>query len=209
MNDYLWDRKGDAEEDVARLETLLGALAHRPRPLELPAEAAPSESQPAKLLPFVSRLRASRLFAPALAAAAVLLVAAVLVASLSLRMAKDQRTAPREVELGMLTPPPPESGVKGLDKVESGAVGNLPNVTRQRKPVQLAVAPSRRPRVLTAKPLTGVADTGLTVEAMRAGGASSFVESTRLLTKEQLVYALRFTGAKLKDVREKAVDSRQ
>jgi hypothetical protein len=30
------------------------------------------------------------------------------------------------------------------------------------------------------------------------------VESTRLLTKEQLVRALRLTGAKLRDVREKA-----
>jgi hypothetical protein len=35
-------------------------------------------------------------------------------------------------------------------------------------------------------------------------GASTLVENTRLLAKEQLVYALRFTGAKLKDVQEKA-----
>ena len=46
---------------------------------------------------------------------------------------------------------------------------------------------------------------GLTLEAMSApGGASAFVENARHLTKEQLVYALRLTGAKLRDVREKA-----
>jgi hypothetical protein len=57
---------------------------------------------------------------------------------------------------------------------------------------------------MTASAVTDEAVTGFTFEALRAGSASSFVESTRLLTKEQLVYALRLTGAKLKDVRERA-----
>jgi hypothetical protein len=35
------------------------------------------------------------------------------------------------------------------------------------------------------------------------GGAASLFEGARLLTKEQLVYALRLTGAKLRDVRQK------
>lgn len=33
MSDYLWDKTGEPEEDVAQLENLLGALKHRPRPL--------------------------------------------------------------------------------------------------------------------------------------------------------------------------------
>ena len=106
----------------------------------------------------------------------------------------------------MLEPPPPAGGLNGGSKVESAAVSNPPKVARQGKPTQLSAVPKRRQRNLTTEAVTNEAVTGegLTLEAMRAGGPSSFVESTRLLTKEQLVYALRFTGAKLKDVRERA-----
>lgn len=37
MSDYLWDKTGEPEEDVARLEELLGTLRYEPRPLVLPA----------------------------------------------------------------------------------------------------------------------------------------------------------------------------
>jgi len=37
MSDYLWDKKGEPDAEVARLETLLGTFAHEPRRLELPA----------------------------------------------------------------------------------------------------------------------------------------------------------------------------
>ena len=217
MSDYLWDKKGEPDAEVARLETLLGAFAHEPRRLELPAEAATPEPTPARLLPFVSRLRASRLFAPAaLAAAAALLVASVFVASAFLRA---QRPAPRVVEEVMLNFPPDASGTKDempsagvtvkdekvkVEKVKDDkvAVENLPRVPRQRKDVQVAAAPRRQPKVLTPVPSPGE---GLTLEAMSTPvGASSLVENARLLTKEQLVYALRLTGAKLRDVRQKA-----
>jgi hypothetical protein len=235
MSDYLWDKKGDPDTEVARLEALLGAFKHAPRPLELPAEAAPPEPRPASLLPFAPRLRASRLFAPAaLAAAAALLVASVLVASAFLRARvanvddgaaareaapsqegapKDEGTAPREAERAMLEPPvlePPAHGgvVKDQNKIENLAVRNLLKGARQRKDVQLTVVPPRRrQKVLTTVAVKDGAGAGgdLTLEAMRApGGASAFVESTRLLTKEQLIYALRLTGAKLKDVRQRA-----
>ncbi|MBV8858238.1 MAG: hypothetical protein JOZ02_15005 [Acidobacteria bacterium] len=230
MSDYLWDKKGEPDADVARLESLLGTFAHEPRPLEWPAGAAAPEPRPAKLLPFASRLRTSRRFAPAaLAAAAALLVASVLVASAFLRARvadeggrataressrpdagarKDERpAAPPQVERTMLEPPPFED-LKGGKKVESAAVGNLPKVERQRKGLQLAAAPRRRQRDLNAEPLqNGGAGSGggLTLEAMSTrAGASSLVDNARLLTKEQLVYALRLTGAKLRDIREKA-----
>ena len=38
MSDYLWDKTGEADPEVERLEEMLGAFAHRPRPLELPAK---------------------------------------------------------------------------------------------------------------------------------------------------------------------------
>lgn len=246
MSDYLWDKKGEPDADVARLETLLGAFAHEPRPLELPDEAVTQEPRPARLLPFAPRLRASRPSAPALlAAAAALVVAAVLVASVFLRARtaneeghaaareasrpkddarrddarKDARARPLEAELGMLEPPPPAGGVKDEDaavkvedekrrvKDEKAAVERLPRGLRRRKDVQTVVAAGRWQKGSAAETVRGeaVAGRGSTLEASSArGGASEFVESTRLLTKEQLVYALRLTGAKLKDVREKA-----
>lgn len=39
MSGYLWDKTGEPEEDVERLEELLGEFRHRPRALELPVES--------------------------------------------------------------------------------------------------------------------------------------------------------------------------
>ncbi|HEV2880376.1 MAG TPA: hypothetical protein VGX24_03630 [Pyrinomonadaceae bacterium] len=44
MSDYLWDKSGEPEEDVAQLENLLGALKYQPRPLEIPASAMPAQA---------------------------------------------------------------------------------------------------------------------------------------------------------------------
>jgi hypothetical protein len=223
MSDYLWDKRGEPDAEVARLETLLGAFAHEPRPLELPGAAPPEPRRP-RLPPF-----ASRLFKPAaLAAAAALLVASVLVASALLRSGasggdrraaapesrrpeggarKDERPAPRETERGMPKPPPSAGGVNDGRNVESASVVKPPNVARQRKAAQPAAGARRRQKGLAAEPVREGAGEGggLTLEAMSTqGGALTLVENARLLTKEQLVYALRFTGAKLKDVREKA-----
>ncbi|MFL6256476.1 MAG: hypothetical protein ACJ74T_15840 [Pyrinomonadaceae bacterium] len=234
MSDYLWDRKGDTDGEVARLETLLGAFAHEPRPLELPDEAATPEPQTVRLLPFVSRLRASRLFAPAaLAAAAALVVASVLVASGFLRArvaTKDEQAATREsahpkdearegerpasrgVERGMLEPPPPEGGVKDAGKVERAAVENLPNGSRQKKVTQAAFVLRRQRKGSTVEAAPDGAGAGgdSTLEALSAQGtASALVENARLLAKEQLVYALRLTGAKLRDVRQRAQETQK
>jgi hypothetical protein len=215
MNDYLWDKKGEPDAEVERLEALLGAFAHEPRRLELPAEAATPEPRPRWRLPFTPRL-----FAPAaLAAAAALLVASVLVASAFLRARVatrgEQAAAPESSrpkqdasrdERGMLEPPPPARALKDGGKVESAAVVNLPHVTRQRKATQPSVVPRRQRKGSAAESFAGgTGGGGLTLEAMSApGGPSAFVENARLLTKEQLVYALRLTGAKLRDVRQKA-----
>ncbi|MBV8858759.1 MAG: hypothetical protein JOZ96_19190 [Acidobacteria bacterium] len=230
MSDYLWDKKGEPERDVARLEAMLGSFAHEPRPLEWPAEAEASEETRATLLPFAPRAW-KRFFAPAaLAAAAALLVTSLLAANAFLRARvpaggeraaaqnspqppepsarKDERAAPPEPQRAMLTPPE-AGGVKdappasvGKVKDEKVEVETLKRVARQRKEVQLAAVTPRRPRDSGA---------GSAPEAMSAPGvASSLVENARLLTKEQLVYALRLTSAKLKDMRQRAQgESRQ
>src|SRR5687768_4731990 len=77
MSDYLWDRTGERDAEVERLEALLGGFAHKARPLELPAEEAIAAAPRApRRFGFARRLLASRLFAPAglAAAAAVALV---------------------------------------------------------------------------------------------------------------------------------------
>ncbi|HEV2914471.1 MAG TPA: hypothetical protein VGX92_14430 [Pyrinomonadaceae bacterium] len=35
-DDYLWDRSGESDPEIERLESVLGGLRHQPRPLELP-----------------------------------------------------------------------------------------------------------------------------------------------------------------------------
>ncbi|MDT7779523.1 MAG: hypothetical protein QOC99_2035, partial [Acidobacteriota bacterium] len=49
MSDYLWDKSGEPEAEVERLEELLGSLRHTPRMLELPSEAVPLETRRTRL----------------------------------------------------------------------------------------------------------------------------------------------------------------
>jgi hypothetical protein len=234
MSDYLWDKQGEPDADVARLESLLGTFAHEPRPLEWPAEPAAPEPPQATLLPFAARRRASRLFAPAaLAAAAALLVASVLAASAFLRARsagegrrsvareasrpkeetrREERPAPTRPERSMLEPPPGAGTVKDAPpaavakvKDEKVTVESLPRAAYRRRDVQLSAVPSRRQGDSNAEAVTRSPGSGLTLEALNTrAGPSSLVESARLLAKEQLVYALRLTGSKFKDVRQRA-----
>jgi hypothetical protein len=199
MSDYLWDKTGEPDAEVERLEGLLGGFAHKPRTLARPAQVAP----------FVRR-RSWR-FAPAgLAAAAALLLAFLLGAAAFLRPASGGTSAvasgtlrPQAGALGktaprMLEPPPDTPG--GVLKDERAVLEIHKRDPRDMKGEQSASLQRRRQK-LTAAARVGTPDGGgLALETMSAGGAPSLFESTRLMTKEQLVYALRLTGAKLRDV---------
>jgi hypothetical protein len=63
MSDYLWDKTGEPEEDVERLEELLGRFRHHTRALELPAES----DAPARVGPRAPRLLRAAGFAIAAA----------------------------------------------------------------------------------------------------------------------------------------------
>jgi hypothetical protein len=225
MSDYLWDKTGEPDEEVERLEALLAPLAHKARALALPAQVAPAPS------------RWSRLFAPAvLAAAAALLVAALAGAAALLRSRASgevegtaaSRTRQSREEVGPVTPPAaPESAHGAHDggrvkdeksaavvehapvrgggaKDEGGAVEGFGRGTGAVKGARLASAQRRRQRPAPPARVGGEGVGVPVLEAMSAGGgAPSFFESTRLMTKEQLVYALRLTGSKLRDVRQK------
>jgi hypothetical protein len=235
MSDYLWDKTGEPDAEVERLEGLLEAFGHRPRALELPAEAAPPAAQRSRRFgtagPVVApslpvppaRFRAARL-----AVAAALLLAFVAGASVLLRTriatveqsaatvehsaanggsaatVRDS-TAAREAHTSSA---PSESGTatgvrQGRDEKIAVKV-----FTPEQKGAQLAVIAKRRQRPAQTAASNGTRGEGegSAVEALRAesrGGAQAALESTRLMAKEQLVYALRLTGAKLREVQRK------
>jgi hypothetical protein len=207
MSDYLWDKTGESDAEVGRLEALLGGFGHKPRPLALPAQAA------------AFGRRRSWLFAPAgLAAAAALVLALLAGVAVLVRPAAEGKSAAASGTLrpqaGALVktarrmleppPPPPPDTRGGAAKDERAGLGIQKRGPRDMKGVQLASLPQRRQKPAAR---VGTPDGGAPVfETMSAGsaaggGAPSFFESTRLMTKEQLVYALRLTGAKLRDVR--------
>lgn len=73
-DDYLWDRSGEPDPEIARLERTLGQLRHQPKALVLPLA------------------RPRRSFFPALAAAAVVLLVLASGLWLSLRRSIDDET---------------------------------------------------------------------------------------------------------------------
>jgi hypothetical protein len=229
MSDYLWDKTGEPDAEVERLEGLLKAFGHRPRTLELPAaEAAPPDAQRSRCSGTAGLVLAPRLPVPAvrfsaarLAVAAALLLAFVAGASVYLRMriatvehsattvggemsVKDGN-AGREAHTASA---PFESGrATGVRQARDEKVA-VPVFTPEQKGGQLAFIAKRRQRLAPAAASNSERGGGdvSAVEALRAesrDGAHAALESTRLMAKEQLVYALRLTGAKLREVQRK------
>jgi hypothetical protein len=91
MSDYLWDKTGEPEEDVAQLENLLGALKYQPRPLEIPADAMHAAT--------AARTRPATIFSrPRLALAASLLLTLLAGAWLITRQDEPQKNQFAEVK---------------------------------------------------------------------------------------------------------------
>ena len=238
MSDYLWDKTGEPDAEVERLETLLGAFGHTPRALELPATEAVAPPRTRRFGAWLDFIPA-RLFGPAgLAAAAALLLASLLGtwAFLSGRSGVDENRAtsadarqthassPRSsppVQKAS-SPPTQETAAASSHQETTAAVrapgsahvpakmdGGAPvneNVTRAH--AQSVALARTRQRTAAAAEQVGVrgGEAGR-LEALSAGareGAVSLFDSTRLLAKEQLIYALRLTGAKMKEVQTKA-----
>jgi hypothetical protein len=235
MSDYLWDKTGEPDAEVERLETLLGAFGHTPRRLELPATKAAAPPRSRRFGAWLNFIPA-RLFVPAgLAAAAALLLALLLGAGalMRARVGLDEgRAASVDVRQTRASSPqsnPPVRQASSSSTQETAAASshqgataavrapgsaNVPAKRDGGAPViengtrAQSVAPTR-PRQKTAAAAERVdvreGETGR-LEAMSAGareGAASLFDSTRLLAKEQLIYALRLTGAKLKEVQLK------
>ena len=242
MSDYLWDKTGEAEEDVERLEGLLGEFRHRPRALKLPAESegfAPAG------------LRAPRVFRPAwLAAAAVLLLFVLAGALFVIRrgaagVGGETQTAAQVPPVAPRQAPSPsvvESGsgktAAGVNEIvksderngrdaRDGQAGNDVPAFKDERVVRQVVPreTERRPGggEVASKQRGGAAAAGArhdgreevsagatprvvvvaaSREERRAGKQESLNER-RQQAKDELMYALRLTGLKLKDVQRK------
>ena len=245
MSDYLWDKTGEADKDVKRLEGLLGEFRHRPRALELPAEVGGHD---------ISQFRAPRLFRPAwLAVAAALLLVVLAGALFVLRRGaaggderreqnqaatRDQQSAPRQdaprqAPSSLVVEPGNDKTAPGVDQVAKRNERNGADVrdeqigkggralkdessARQavsRKPEGLqdggGVASKRRGGVTSAAFSPKERDGDAGGATPRAVGESAPLEGRRLeerrrLAKDDLMYALRLTGIKLKEVQRKA-----
>ena len=211
MSDYLWDKSGEPDAEVERLEGLLGQLRHRPRAFEPPSDA------PVRRAP--RRLKRPLFFRPAFAeaAAAVLMLLAGLWLGLARLKHQDQRAVAGQS-------PPPQRVTPGLDANTVTQSGPDLNVSEKggapeevaaarpgevakskRRPISGSAAAPRRARGATAKNV----DAGLALPA-RAGaptgagaGESGLMRTVarvgeeRRRVKEELLYALRLTGSKL------------
>jgi hypothetical protein len=168
-DNYLWDRSGEPDPEVQKLENILGTLRYQPQPLDIPQHIQAGR----------------RSFFPATAIAAALALFAVL---LGLWLGFHRRqTAPAleakhdsQIDQQDKAPQPQPQSVPGNEPSQAAAVQNpKPAVFEKRSAVPrnlLARDQSRTPR-------TEIREPGLT--------------SQELAEKEQVLVALRLVSAKL------------
>lgn len=203
MSDYLWDKSGEADATVDRLEKLLAERRHEPEPLRLP----PAISPPAP------RVRNPRYAYPQVAALAAAVVLAILVGVWALTT--DEREGRENVSVAAndvrqkapggesARPPAP---VVTAPPVESTAGPEGEGARRRARQAPAAARREARTIKRAAGEPPAVARAGRTSRGaspegggLTAGGAEAdspaLVE--RRLAKEQLMLAMRVTSAKL------------
>jgi hypothetical protein len=189
MSDYLWDKTGEPEEDVERLEQLLGTLRYEPRPLKLPedftARAARNSFRPQQR-PF----RWQRL-AVAASLLLTLLVGAWLLTSQRNKSVQEATTAPQQIVAPQPNEQAPQQTATVNNAHEQPAPTSKENVGIEHVNYQPhkrvsthvgAKAIRRAPRELTNRPQEQLASTPMTPEQKQA--------------TEQLLLALRIASAK-------------
>jgi hypothetical protein len=204
MSDYLWDKTGEPDEEVERLEELLGSFGHKPRALELPAEAAPPTS------PAFS----PRLFRPALLAAAALLLMALAGAALVLlrqggadAVQQSAHANPPAAPVRENPPAPPEEPKPsaGPSERDGRAGGDSASSKEPKTPDFQAAAGVRRRRSSTGPRANREARQVAAAQRPQVAARQEPPAPTRVerqAAKEQLVYALRLASAKLGEVRK-------
>lgn len=125
MNDnYLWDRTGEPDDEVQKLEELLGTLRYHPKPLQIPPSL---------------RIAAKRSYSWLAIAAAVVVL--VLGASIWIRVRRIQPATPVEAMRDSRVAPPIEP-----DRVAVNNRRPAPNVARNPRSVASATIHNARVR---------------------------------------------------------------
>lgn len=169
-DDYLWDKTGEPDTEIQRLEEVLGALRYQPRPLELPA----------------SRPTAFRKFFPSLAIAAAITLM-LLAAGLWFAFNRQRVAVPLQAKQ-------PEQKSNG--KPEPSSIPNqTPKPEQQNNHQRLAGdrSPRHRPArsVLARTKLPPPKDKSLAAEL------TPYERDEAMAAKDQLMLALRVASAKL------------
>ena len=136
MNDnYLWDRTGEADAEVQRLEELLGTLRYQPQPLQIPSSI---------------RIGGKRNYFPLAIAAALALL--LLAAGIWIRLRTAQSTVPVEATRNTRIEPvaPPTAPPIAPAPVAATKPPSTPNLVRQ--PQRIAVATIHKPRARREEP---------------------------------------------------------
>ena len=140
-DDYLWDKSGQPDPEIQKLEEILGTLRYQPKPLELPQELSTSRRWN---------------YVPVLAIAATLLLA-LLAGGIWLRVRSQRASQPQEARV-VPTPAPREE-----EKPQPPAPTPLApqprtpekqfavNRTLRHKPVTTALSKREREEGLVAK----------------------------------------------------------
>jgi hypothetical protein len=177
--DYLWDRTGEPDPEIQRLEQILGTLRYQPRPLELPAR-----------MPIVH----PRNFLPRLALAAA--VAAILVGGASWLLVRRHDTSVRSQSTPSLSAIKKESATPEIgatpakDRVlAESTITNVPvrDQQKHRSKRKSLAAGNRQLPISSAGPELSARDRA---EARAA--------------KEQLLLALRVASEKLSLAQKRA-----
>jgi hypothetical protein len=212
MSDYLWDKTGEPEEDVAQLENLLGALKYQPRPLEIPATAMPTQTAATT----AAQTRPAQFFSrPRLALAASLVLTLLAGAWLFTRQGEPQRNQLAEVEQGSPAAGsvnPDRAVVPNAEAHQNAFPGHTePSEPREDKAVAFVAASTPRPRRPTRRPVVKRHRLQQRVEenspapqeeVASAEGATGWQVEQPLTPQqreatEQLMLALRLASAKL------------
>lgn len=175
-DDYLWDRSGEPDPEIAGLEKALGRLRHQPETLKLPA-ITPARSP----------------FFPALAAAAVILI--VLTGGLWLALQRsnnEDKSGPRMV---IASPVPGLMAGTKPPLVPDASKHHQAVTDRPSPPISTAGAK----RKATTRPASAGERAAVPVVARRVRPRASKAETVREGEEatEKLMMALRFASSKL------------
>lgn len=134
--DYLWDKTGEPDPEIQRLEEILGALRYQPNPLELPQDL-PTPRQRRNHFPLIA------------IAASVLL--ALVAAGVWLRVRTQGESQPHQVKVAPAPSPVVENPVVSKNNVEELKKPKTERVRKRGLPPQPRYSKREREEALAAK----------------------------------------------------------